>query len=70
MEIAPEQLEKFRALWRVRFGVEITPQEALERAIPLLTLMRAVYRPITEGDLKAVRERQASINQKLLAQST
>ena len=63
MEIAPEQLEKFRALWRVRFGVELTPGEALERAIPLLTLMKAVYRPMTTDDLAMVRERQTQINQ-------
>ena len=61
MEIAPEKLEKFRALWREKFGVEITPKEALEKALPLLTLMKAVYQPLTEAECQEVRQRQQAV---------
>jgi hypothetical protein len=57
-EVSPEQIEKFRALWREKFGVEITPKEALEKVLPLLTLMKAVYRPMTEAERQEVQQRQ------------
>ena len=61
MEIPPEQLESFRAIYRAKFGVELTPQEALEKAIPLLRLMQIVYQPMTEEDLARVRARQETL---------
>ena len=61
MEISPEQLERFRAIYQAKFGISLTAQEALEKALPLLTMMKAVYQPITEDDLKRVRERQQTL---------
>ncbi len=61
MEIAPEQLDKFRALYRAKFGIDLTPQEALDKAIPLLSLMQIAYRPMTEIDLASVRARQKTL---------
>ncbi len=61
MEIAPEQLDKFRALYRAKFGIDLTPQEALEKAIPLLRLMQIAYQPMTEADLARVRARQETL---------
>lgn len=61
MEIAPEQLDKFRAIYREKFGVELTPREALEKAIPLLRMMQIAYQPMTEADLARVRERQEKL---------
>lgn len=61
MEISPEQLDKFRAIYRAKFGIDLTPQEALEKAIPLLRLMQIAYQPMTEADLACVRERQKKL---------
>lgn len=61
MEISPEQLDAFRAIYRAKFDVELTPQEALEKAIALLTLMKAVYQPMTENDMAQVRERKSHL---------
>ncbi len=58
MEIAPQQLEKFRALYREKFNIELTPKEALEKAIPLLNIMKVVYREISHDDLTRVEERK------------
>lgn len=58
MEVSPEQLEKFRAIYREQFGVELDPKEALEKAIALLQVMKHVYQPMTEADLQRVQERR------------
>lgn len=57
MEISPEQIEKFRAIYRAKFNVDLSPQEALEKAVPLLHLMQIVYQPMSEDDLARVRAR-------------
>lgn len=54
MEISTEQLEKFRTIYKDKFGIEITLSQALEEALPLLTLMKSIYRPMTQDDLKQV----------------
>ncbi len=64
MEIGPEQLEKFRAIYLAKFGVDLSPQEALETAIPLLDLMKIVYRPITRQDLALAQARKVKITHK------
>ncbi len=61
MEIEPEQLDKFRAIYHAKFGLDLTPQEALEKAIPLLRLMQIIYQPITEVDLARVRTRRETL---------
>lgn len=61
MEVSPEQLDAFRAIYRAKFAVELTPQDALEKAIALLTLMQTVYQPMTEDELARVRARQAHL---------
>jgi hypothetical protein len=61
MEIAPEQLAKFQALYREKFNIELTPQEALEKGLSLLTLMKAIYLPMTDTDLKNVTDRHRTL---------
>lgn len=61
MEIAPAQLEKFRALYREKFNIELTPKEALEKALPLLNLMTFVYQPMKQDELQQVQERKRSL---------
>lgn len=61
MEISPEQLDKFRAIYRAKFGIDLTPQETLEKAIPLLRLMQIAYQPMTQDDLDRVRTRQEAL---------
>ena len=61
MEVSPEQLEKFRAIYREQFGVELDPKETLEKAIALLQVMKHVYQPMTEVDLQRVQERRGHL---------
>ena len=43
MQITQEELEKFRELFRQEYGVELSKQDALERALIVLGVMRATY---------------------------
>jgi hypothetical protein len=58
MEISSEQLESFRSLYVKNLGIELTPQEALEKALSLLGLMKNIYRPITKEQFDQVTQRQ------------
>jgi hypothetical protein len=44
--ISPELLAEFRALYEKEFGEELSDQEALDHALALVSLFRAVYEPI------------------------
>lgn len=40
MELSEQQLNEFRALYKRRFGVDLTLKEAQEEALALLNLMK------------------------------
>lgn len=50
MQISPEQLAEFKRLYREEFGEDISDAEALDSATSLLTLIKAVYKPIPKAD--------------------
>jgi len=43
--ISRESLEKFKRLYKKRFGEELSDQVALDKATRLVNLYRAVYAP-------------------------
>jgi hypothetical protein len=47
--ISKEELEKFKAIYRKKFGKDISDEEALRQAVSLITLVKAVYKPIERG---------------------
>ncbi|MEK7632589.1 MAG: hypothetical protein AAB473_02250 [Patescibacteria group bacterium] len=58
MELSPEQISSFQNLYRNHFGIDLNVSEALEKAIALLSMMKAVYVPITKGDLENIRNQK------------
>ena len=46
MKIEPQDLERFRQLWKDSFQTEINQEEAHEKALMLLGMMRLVYRSL------------------------
>lgn len=66
MEIDQIRLDAFRSLFREKFGTELTPAETLEKALALVGLMKQVYQPITEDDLRSIQARR----QELIIQRT
>ena len=56
--ISKESLEEYKTLYKKHFNKDLTDQEALESATKLLTLMKAVYKPITQADLDFIERRR------------
>ena len=48
--LSKEQIAKFRAIYKARFGKEISEQEAYEMGVKLLRLVQLVHRPIKKTD--------------------
>ena len=59
--ISPEQLEKFKALNKEHFGDELSDQEALGKAMQLVSLMRLIYKPMTQEELDRVMKRRKEL---------
>jgi hypothetical protein len=48
--VSDKALAEYKAIYKKQFGEDLSDQEALEQATKLLTLMKAVYRPIKKSD--------------------
>lgn len=48
MNVTEEDIQKFQSIYKQELGKEITKEEAYEKAIKLLLLLKLVYRPITK----------------------
>lgn len=51
MKLTTKQIEQFRQLYKEKLGKEISTQEAQNKGLALVNLMRLVYKPITKEDL-------------------
>ena len=56
--LSKEELDKFRELYKNRFGKDLSGKEVYEQANKLLQLMKLVYRPMTEQEYKDVGKRR------------
>lgn len=61
MNLSAEQIMNFQSLYRNHFGIDLTVQEALEKALPLVTLMKATFQPMKEEDMLHVQERRQKL---------
>jgi len=59
--LSDEQITKFQDLWRVRFGKEISKEEAYEQGAKLLRLVELTYKPITEEEYKKLQKRKKEL---------
>lgn len=62
MELSLEQLTSFQSLYRNHFGIDLTVQEAQEKALALLVMVKATYRPITKEDEESTKQRKIKMN--------
>lgn len=46
MKIEPEDIRGFQRLWKEQFHSELNEEEAQVKAICLLEMMKAIYKPI------------------------
>jgi hypothetical protein len=56
--LSDEQIEKYRALYKNRFGKEISREEAYEQGIKLIRLVKLVYKPMTVEEYEMLQKRR------------
>ena len=56
--LSDEQITKFQALYKGRFGKEIGRKEAHEKGVKLLRLMELVYQPMTKNEYAQLKQRR------------
>ncbi len=56
--LSNEQLDRYRELYKKRFGREISREDALEPAIKLVRLIDIIYQPMTEKEWEMLQKEQ------------
>ena len=56
--ISEEALKEFKVIYKKEFGIDLSDKDALESATKLLTLMKAVYKPMTKEEYEKVQKRK------------
>ena len=58
MQLTDKDLENFQALYKKQFNKDISRAEALAKGTQLLTLMKAVYKPMTQEEYSFIQMRR------------
>jgi hypothetical protein len=58
MMISEKALKEFKAIYKKKFSIELSDQEALESATKLLKLVEIVYKPMTKEEYERVQKRR------------
>lgn len=58
MILSDKNISDFQAIYKARFGKEISRQEAIEKGIKLLRLIEIIYKPMTENEFQQLQERR------------
>jgi hypothetical protein len=58
MQLTDKDLESFQVLYKKHFNKDISRTEALAKGTQLLTLMKAVYKPMTQEQFDAIQQRR------------
>jgi hypothetical protein len=58
--LTDEQIKKFQALHKERFGSEISREDAYEQGVKLVRLMAVVHKPMTKEEYEAIQKRRKS----------
>ena len=62
MELSDQHIAEFQTLYKNHFGKEISREEAYEKGIKLLRLIKLVYKPLTEEELSKLQKRRKETN--------
>lgn len=61
MRLTDEHIRKFQAIYKARFGKDLTDDEAREKGTQLVRLMKLIYKPMTKAEYAAVEDRMKLI---------
>ncbi len=56
----------FQKLYKEEFGIDISKEEAAEQGLKLVTLMSAVYKPMTQEELDRADKHRISTKENLI----
>lgn len=56
MVLSDADIIKFQNLYKQELGIEISREEAYEKGIKLLTLMSAIYKPMTREEYSFIQK--------------
>jgi len=59
MQLSELKIKQFQELYKDRFNVELSKQEALEKSEKLIRLLELIYKPITKKQLHQLQEKDA-----------
>lgn len=57
MQLPESKIRQFQDLYKKRFGIELSKEEALEKGLILIRQMELIYRPITKEQLRQLEEK-------------
>ena len=57
-------IQKFKEIYKTKFGVDLTDDQAREKGTKLYRLMKLIYKPMTKDDFKTVTDRMEFIAKK------
>lgn len=58
MLLLDADIRKFQELYKARFGIDISKEEALAKGTQLLRLMELVYKPMTKDEHDLIHKRR------------
>jgi len=56
--LSDSQIKKFQALYKTRFGKEISREEAYEQGAKLIRLVELVYKPMSKTEYRQLQKRR------------
>jgi len=56
--ISEKALKEFKTIYKKKFGIELSDQDALESANKLLNLVEIIYKPMTKEEYERVQKRR------------
>lgn len=61
MMISDEHIQKFKKLYKNRFGIELSDAEAREKGSALVRFLKIIYKPMTKEEFDELAKRNPSI---------
>jgi hypothetical protein len=56
--LSDKKIADFQAIYKARFGKEISREVAIEKGIKLLRLIEIIYKPMTKKEYQQLQERR------------
>ena len=61
MILSDENITRFQTIYKNKFGIDISREDAYEKGVRLLRLVSLTYRPMTQAQLDVVQARRKEL---------